>query len=236
MMIKKLLAMLFGMGSAGVSVPVALEPASLDEMLTYECAKHIVDLTPIQFQNGPIFYREGVLMSSVNTARGDKLLIVNAGSGTFAVPLYGSGVSRVTFSIPMQGQLKALFISYSHDRESRLFEFSQDHAPAGKDHGDFKVSHARRATELLPHFEFALFETLETLVARVTAKKVQHHEMALPNVAMCDHISRRSPALARTLRYDLGLIASVLQSEMPAANPTPGRMPASLALIELLGK
>jgi hypothetical protein len=224
-----MMAWLFG-STAVVSTPVPPQPASVEELLSYECAKQIVDLIPIQFQSGPVFYREGVLVSSINTARGEKLLIVNSGSGTFAVPLFGLGVNRVQFRIPDGGADTPIFLSYIHggSRDSRLFEFSKQRPPPGKQEADYQSTPARRAEDLLPHFEFAVFETLEHMLTNITEKKIVRHDLGLVRTNACDHIRRRSPALARTIRYDLEVIAAVIQGPITPQQRAM-RVPASVA-------
>lgn len=230
-MISKILAFLFG----GVvsTTPATHTPASIDELLTYECARQIVDLIPLQNQSGPVFFREGVLISSVSTVRGEKLLIVNSGSGTYAVPLFGLGVNRLRLKLPGVGDEKILYASYTHggSRDSRLFEFSVGRAPAGKDEMDYQDSPVRRAEDLLGHFEFNVFETIEHILTQITAKKIPRHELGLVKVNACDHIGRRSPALARTIRYDLDMVAAVLNGGTRS-----NRMPASVTSAQLLGK
>lgn len=234
-LLKMVLALLFT--GKVVTVPEAIQPASIDELMTFECARQVVELIPENSQTGPVFLRDGVLISSTDTSRGEKLLMVNAGSGTFAVPLFGLGVSRLHFKLPAINEERSYFISYSHGGggNSRLYELTVGRPPGSKDETDFELSRVRRAPDLLPHFEFALYETIERIVTHITDKKIPRHELGLLRPNVCDHISRRAPALARIIRYDLDMIATVIQGPMTPQQKASVRAPASVAS-SLLGK
>ena len=189
-----------------------------------------------------MFHRDGLVFTSINASNGDKLLIVNAGSGTFSIPLTGIGVNRVRFTIPanIQADFNSYYIAYLHggSRNSRFYEFSAGKAPAGKDEIDYQTATPRRADTLLPYLEYAIFETIENTLTMITDKKIERHELGILKAETCDHISRKSPSLARNMRYDLDVIAKIIKG--PQFKPRPiisvarvtsgsgGRMPASL--------
>jgi len=224
--------MIFG-GTVASTAPAISPPVQLDEILTFECAKHVIELIPEKRQQGPVFHRDGLVFTSINLANGEKIMIVNAGSGTFSVPLHGVGVNRVRFTIPanIQADMNSYYLGYLHggSQNSRYYEFSAGKAPAGKDEIDFTNAVPRRAPDLMPHLEYAIFETIENTVKMVTGKKLDRHEIGILKAESCDHISRHSPTLARNMRYGLDVIGAILKA--PAVKSvSSGRMPASLAL------
>src|SRR4051812_1702968 len=89
---------------------------AIDEILSYECARSITSLIGSDEQIGPVFSRGQLVFTSVEAQDSSKLLIVNAGSGNFVVPLESSGVNRIRFEVPtaQRGQLKVFFLSYMH--------------------------------------------------------------------------------------------------------------------------
>lgn len=229
-LIEKILAIVFG-GSAAVTAPLLTPPVALDEILTFECAKHVVELIPEKRQTGPVFHRDGLVFTSINSASGEKILIVNAGSGTFSIPLHGIGVNRVRFSIPatLQAHMTSYYLAYLHggSQSSRYYEFSSGKAPAGKDDIDYTTVHPRRAEPLLPHLEYAIYETIENTLNMITRKKLDRHELGLLKAESCDHISRKSPTLARNIRYDLDVISAILKGPAVRMVSGGGRLPAS---------
>lgn len=219
-------------------------PVSLDEILTFECAKHVINIVPEQRQLGPVFHREGLTFTSINAINGEKILIVNAGSGTFSIPLVAAGVNRVRFTLPsrIQADMVSYYISYLHggSRNSRFFEFSAGKAPTGKDEIDYTSVIPRRANNLLAHFEYAIFETIENTLTMITDHRIDRAEVGVLKAESCDHISRNSPTLAKNMRYDLDVIAALIKPPPPrplkpsisiAKNSAPvgGRGPASVA-------
>lgn len=238
-LIKKILAMIFG-GSvaAGPGPMIITPPVALDEILSYECAKHVTDLIPEKRQKGPVFHRDGLVFTSIFAAGGEKILIVNAGSGTFSVPLHGMGVNRLRFRLPanVQGDMTTYYLGYLHGAgtNARFYEFSSGRAPAGKDDLDFTVVTPKRAINLLPHMEYAVFETIEHTLSMVTGKRIERHELGMLKPDVCDHIARKSPGLARTMRYNLDLISAIIKGPKVQSLAGGGRMPASAEFLRAL--
>ena len=243
MLVNKILALIFG-GVVVTTTPIEMPAVGLDEILTFECAKHVIGLIPVDYQQGPVFHRDGLVFTSINAANGDKILIVNAGSGTFSIPLAGTGVNRLSFTIParIQGDMNTYYLAYLHggSRNSRFYEFSSGKAPPGKDEIDFQTTNPKRAGTLLPYLEYAIFETIESTLTLLTDKKIERHQLGIIRPESCDHISRQSPALARNIRYDLTVIAAIVKGPKPqpkfnvaARASGSGRMPASIAASKL---
>ena len=168
---------------------------------------------------------------------------MNAGAGTFSVPLEGIGVNRVRFAIPSgdSGEPRAFYISYVHgdNHRSRFTEFSSVRAPLGKDDLDYRQVAIHRSEFLLPHLEYATFETAENTMRALTDKRISRFDVGPINLDSCDHLSRNSPALGRILRYDLEAIQNIVRGprmhivakdQRPADAAASGRGPASVVV------
>ncbi len=231
----KLLSLLFG-GSLATTTPApSYAPASVDELLTYECAKSVADVVGNGPQIGPVFHQGGLVFTSISNAKGEKMLIVDAGVGIFSIALQMTGVSRIRFSIPISknGQSRNFYLGYIHgDRyRSRMIEFSADRAPDGRDDIDYHPAPIRRAGNLLAHLEYAIFQTTQNTLGAVADKRVTRQDLNVIKTESCDHIARRSPALARNLQYDFSLITREIMGPKRLAS---GRMPASVPKLKTL--
>jgi hypothetical protein len=153
------------------------------------------------------------------------VLIATAGAGTFAVPLDHSGVNRLRFSLPSDTS-QVYYMSYLHDRllRSRVFEFSVTKAPIGKEDLDYAPVQAVRAPYLLPHLEYAIWETSETFVNAITDGTASRTQLSA-HKSECAHLSRRAPQLASGLRRNLDELEMMAQ---PLGRMTSRRMPASV--------
>lgn len=232
----KLVTLIFG----GVTVTSPLPsypPPTLDEILTYECAKAVADVVGNGPQIGPIFSQEGLVFTSVANARGEKVLIMDAGVGVFSVPLSGVGLSRVRFTIPVDNKNthRTFYLGYIHgDRyRSRTTEFSIDRAPIGRDELDYSDVPIRRAESLLAHLEYAIFQTTQNTLSAVSEKRVTRQDLNVVNTESCDHMARRSPALSRNLQFDFALITREIMGPKKVASEG-GRMPASAQKLKVL--
>lgn len=198
-------------------------PATLDEMLTFECAREVANAAPVEKSLGPVFFREGLAFTSISSSDASDMLLINAGAGQYSVKLPSHGVNRIRFEIPALGRLKpkSYFMSFvaGGRQNSRLFELSAERVPPGRDELDFQLLHPKRSTHLLSHFEFSVFETADQLAGALAAKRFSSRDYAIPNIRACDHIARRSPGLARTLRHHLEIIVATAGSRLPASVP-----------------
>ncbi len=228
-------AMLVGQQQAAMP-EMYLQP-SLDELLSYECAKSVSTMVTGPDQTGPIF-SDGILtLTSIEAADGSHLLIVNAGAGTYALPLEREGVNRLRFYVPthLPGGPKAFFISYMHgsgiNMRSRVFELSMHRPPPGKDELDYTSVSVSRADKMLEHFDYAIYETAGNMLTALTEGRVTRQQIWRQKAENCEHISRNSPALARTLRRDLDVVEMIVmgpKKEPKTGAVSLGRMPASV--------
>jgi hypothetical protein len=127
--------------------------ASLDEMLSFECAKSVGGMLYPADQNGPMFFDGGLAFTSVDTATSHPILVISSGSGIYSAPLEGAGVNRVRFTIPagVSGTDKTYYLSYLHGHQarSRVFEFTTGRPPLGKDELDYVHVPLKRNEPLL---------------------------------------------------------------------------------------
>lgn len=227
----KILSLIFGSALAPTAPAPIYAPPNLDELLTYECAQSVADVVGNGPQIGPLFARKGLVFTSISNTRGEKMLMVNAGSGIFAINLNAVGVNRIRFTVPVGGENRKFFLGYIHgDRyRSRITEFSADRAPMGRDDIDYQSVSIRRADNLLPHLEYAIFQTTQATLSAIADKRVTRQDLNVIKTRSCDHIARRSPALARNLQFDFALITrEILGPERVASG---ARMPASTGKI-----
>lgn len=230
----KIVTLIFGSTVATTPPTPVYAPPVLDELLTYECAKSVADVVGNGPQIGPVFSREDLVFTSISGARGEKLLMVDAGSGIFAINLNAVGVNRIRFTIPVGGEKRNFFLGYIHgDRyRSRMTEFSSGRAPMGRDDIDYQSVSIRRAENLLPHLEYAIFQTTQATLSAIAEKRVTRQDLNVIETRSCDHISRRSPALARNLRFDFALITREILG--PNRLASGARMPASTGKLKIL--
>ncbi len=233
----KIVSFIFG-GAVATTAPT-IAPPSLDELLTYECAKSVADVVGNGPQIGPVFAHGGLAFTSIANARGEKMLIVDAGVGVFSVPLNPAGVNRLRFSIPIngKGESRSFYLGYIHgDRyRSRMIEFSADRAPDGRDDIDYQAVPVRRAENMLPHLEYAIFLTTQATLSAVADKRVTRQDLNVINTESCDHMARRSPALARNLQYDFARITlEIMGPKKLASSTSSGRSPASTGKLKTL--
>lgn len=203
---------------------------NLDELLTYECARHMATFVDSIKRVGPVFSEGLLVFTSIEAQNRSRVLIVNAGSGIYAVPLSHIGINRIRFDLPTLDSTgtKSFFLSYLHDGSghSRYFEFSMLRPPQGRDELDYSFMQPQRAQYMLPNLEYAIYETSENAVAAATDKKLDTNKIYVtrPN---CEHISRKSPALARNIKRNLDML-NILTSRPAFVN----RMPANIGSIK----
>ena len=217
-------------GGVGAPADVSkklLAPASVDELLTYECARSVAARTEVAEQIGPLFSDQNLVFTSVEGQDGNRILVLNAGGGTFTTPLEGQGVNRLRFALPVLagGEPKVFYLSYLHGGQvrSRYFEYSEDTPPTGRDETDFVWVTPIRAENLLPHLDYAIFRTAEATVDALSEGTMARDRILRPHVENCEHISRRLPSLARHLKINLDRLDQVW------AGPVRVRLPASLS-------
>lgn len=212
-------------------VPEAPRPA-LDELLSYACARSVATMVDVDRQTGPVFSDGVLVFTSIEAGDGSKVLIVSAGGGTYAVPLAHSGTNRIRFEIPTQAysRNKRFFLNYVHDSayRSRFFEFSMDRAPSGHEELDYRWVQPQRADYMLANLDYAIYETSENELNALTEGRISRVEFN-KRKADCDHISRRTPTLARTLRRNLDVLEMIVIGPQPKTVQASTRLPASVS-------
>ena len=214
-------------------------PASLDELLSYECARSVSTMVRLGAQVGPVFSDGLITLASTEANDGSIILILNAGAGTFVLPLEHEGVNRLRFYLPthLAGPARPFYISYMHsqrDYPARLFELSMDRAPNGKDDLDFTAISVSRADKMLEHYDYAIFATIGNMLNALIEGRVNRSQFERQKPENCEHISRSSPALARTIRRNLDVVEMIVMGPKPAKKredvtlSNSGRMPASV--------
>lgn len=227
---QKLLALIFGSSLTAVQQPV-YPPATLEELLTYDCAKVVAEIVGNGPQIGPVFHQQGLVFTSLSNARGQKMLIADAGAGLFTIPLNDVGVNRMRLTLPTAalGAPKTFYLTYIHgDRyRSRVTEFAVERAPAGHEDLDYQLAHVFRDKTVVAHLEYAIFQTTQAAVLAISRKTVARQDLTVVREDACAHIARSSPALARNMEADLELIRREIigPKKIAAGN---GRMPASV--------
>jgi hypothetical protein len=210
--------------------PAQENTVDLEEILSYECARSVATMVERGQQLGPVFSDGGLVFTSTETQKGGRVLILNAGAGTYAVNLSSAGVNRIRFEIPTQDSNtpKAFYLSYMHDGvfRSRYFDFGEVKPPAGRDELDYAYTNAQRAEYMLPHLEYAIYQTSENALNSLAEGGLQRYQMSRRKVENCDHISRKTPELARNLLHNLDVLELIVMG--PAVQKSDLRMPASV--------
>ncbi|HMN69229.1 MAG TPA: hypothetical protein PKC28_11870 [Bdellovibrionales bacterium] len=213
MLWQKLLQVFLGGALTGGSfavVPPSFTPNRLptvDEILSYECGQTVASILELYDQVGPTFFGRGLVFASIENTQGSPLLMVSGGAGLYSVPLSAVGVNRLRFLLPTNRALvpRAFYLSYMHGgpSRSRVFELSDGRAPHGKDDLDFIEVLPARAEALLPHWDYAIFQTAENTIAALTGKKLAGEQIQHRSKEGCEHLDRRSPSLAKSLTHSL---------------------------------
>jgi hypothetical protein len=218
--------------------PEPVAQPSLDELLSYECARSISTMVRPSAQVGPVFSDGLITLTSIEARDLSIILILNAGAGTYAVTLEHEGVNRLRFYLPthLAGGARPFFISYmpaDHGYPARVLELSMDRPPNGKDDLDYTAVAISRADKMLEHYDYAIFATVGNMLNALTEGRVTRNEFERQKPENCEHISRTAPALARTIRRELDVVEMIVMGPTPAkknsdvALSTTGRMPAS---------
>lgn len=225
---------LIAASSIAGSTTQSVTPVKSDEILTYECARTVSTMVETSQQTGPVFSEGLLVFTSIETQGGGKVLIISAGGGTYAIELKHEGVNRLRFELASQESFKPkkFFLTYVHDRifRSRYFDFSMNRPPLGRDDLDYDLVQARRAEYMLPHLEYAIYETSENALLAITEGRVKRDQMNRHKAENCEHISRKTPGLARNLRHNLDVLELIVMGPPAPKSRIQGtsRMPASV--------
>lgn len=215
--------------SQATSMPV-VKPAkvTVEEVLSYDCAKNIAGVLSPADQVGPIFTSGTLVFASLEAQDSSKLLMVNAGQGNFVIRLESDGVNRIRFEIPVAGKNKGrmFFLTYLHGgaMRSRYFDYAEGRPPVGKDELEYAYVVAKRADHLQAHLNYALHETAEATLAAITDGRVDRSRILKREVEGCESIDRQSPGIARHLKYNLDQLDLIVSGPEGSGS----RMPASI--------
>jgi|GEM_PF-3653195 len=243
-----ILQVIFGLGVTVTSKPALPDPmqtqASMEELLSYECAKSVSTMLLPEDQIGPVFSVNELVFTSIEANDNSRLLIVSAGVGTYSIPLERAGVNRLRFSIPVHGsaQPKNFYLGFLHDSvtRSRFFDFSVNRPPMGKEETDYAFVVPHRADGLLPNLEYKVHETAEGMLASLTEGRLARAQITRQKAENCEHIVRKTPALGRNLMRNLDVVERIVLG--PRSKPaktiaatamvaTSSRAPASLGAV-----
>lgn len=228
----KLLSLFFsGTVVMAHTVPLVLQPKpQMEELLSYDCAHSVASLYTGDQPTGPLFTREGLVFTSLVSTDQKRLLVLSTGSGTYKVTLPSIGINRIRFLLPGLGSSIAqpYFLSYMHDEvfRSRVFEFGYQRPPSGHDELEYHLVEAQRAEYLLPHLEYAIFETAENVVTALAQGRISRSQIQLASATKCEHLSRHSPSLQASIRHNIDALDMMVVGPRKSAN----RAPASLGL------
>jgi hypothetical protein len=199
------------------------------ELSTYECARSLGAMLVADDQTGPVFYRNDIAFTSINASNGSRILIVANAMGLFEFSLPSSGINRLRFELPVnerQTQIYYLgFMPGGGTAQSRIFEFSAGDPPFGKLDEHFKPSHGTRASRLVQHFNFAIFETADTMVNALIDGKLERHSVRRDYIQRCDHLAN---VLKQVNRIEMLVLGPKIDAPGVKSSPTSSRQPASL--------
>jgi hypothetical protein len=233
--------MIFGTSLIVAQLPDPMHTqASMDELLSYECAKSVATMLYPEDQAGPVFSVSDLVFTSIEASDNSRMLIVSAGDGLYSIPLERDGVNRLRFSIPAHGAVKPkeFYLGFLHDSvtRSRFFDFSADRPPLGKEEIDYAYVVPRRADQLLPNLEYNIHETAEGMLLSLTEGRLERSQIISQKAHNCEHITRKAPALGRNLKRNLDVVEKIVigpkskpARAIAARAAVPSRAPASLA-------
>lgn len=187
---------------------------SMEELLSYECAKSVATMLYPPEQPGPVYSADGLVFTSIEATDHSQLLIVSAGRGTFAIRLNQGGLNRIRFKIPIHNSSEPteFYLGFLHDpvTRSRVFDFAAQRPPLGKKDSDYKSVAPYRAEGLLPNLEYKIHETAESMLASLTEGRIERAQVVRQKADNCEHITRKSPALGRSLKRNLDVVEKIV--------------------------
>jgi hypothetical protein len=165
--------------------------------LRYNCGQELA-----QIAEGPLFFHDGILFTSVISDNGHPLLILQTDAGVYAAELGVGSINRVELKLPLLAGSDAVtkvYVSYYHDGRAlrRTFEFSIVVAPFGKDASDFKPTRVSSAPYLKPHLDYLLLEHADKLALEMKGR------VRPEAVRECSKLADRTPSFLRMSLYRL---------------------------------
>ncbi|MGE3759516.1 MAG: hypothetical protein AB7H97_17255 [Pseudobdellovibrionaceae bacterium] len=216
-------------------IPTPLVQPTLDELLSYECARSVSTMVRFESQVGPVFSDGLITLASTEARDGSNVLILNAGAGNYAVALGHDGVHRMRFQLPthLKGETHWFFVSFipaTHNYAPRVLELAMDRPPAGRDELDYTPVTLTRADKMIEHYEYAIFSTVGNLLNALTEGKVPRSQFEKQKPGNCNRVSSAIPSIARNIRRDLDVVEMIVMGPepKPRVSSASGRMPASV--------
>lgn len=213
-------------------IPQPLVQPSLDELLSYECARGVSTMVHLEAQVGPIFSDGLITLASTEARDGSNVLILNAGAGNYAVALHHDGVNRIRFHLPThrKGETHPYYVAFIPGVRTfspRLMELSMDRPPRGKDELDYAPVALFRADKLIEHYEYAILATAGNLLSALSEGRVARSQLEKRRPINCDRVASAAPSIARNIRRELDVVEMIVKGPQPK-RLSGGRMPASL--------
>lgn len=217
-------------------IPQPIVQPTLDELLSYECARSVSTMVRLSSQTGPIFSDGLITMAYTEARDGSTLLILNAGAGNYAVALDHEGVNRIRFNLPthVKAEIHPFYISFipgGRNYPPRLLDLSMDRPPAGKDELDYAPITVTRADKLIEHYEYAIFATVGNMLNALTEGRVARSQFERPKPGNCDRVSSAIPSIARNIKRELDVVEMIVmgpEPKRPEVLSGGSRMPASV--------
>jgi hypothetical protein len=213
--------------------PAQVARNSAESIQTYHCAWAVASVFSSEVQPGPVFARQQLAFTSVDSQGDRPILMVSQGGPWYGFALNKFGTSRIRFSLPGAAPNQTYFISYLHDSRirSRVFEFSYGRPPNAFHETDFQLVFPFSSERILPQVRFSIMETAQEVLNLVTEGKVGRAELKVSGLAACKMSGEKVLQMTSGLRHKLDVLEMVaavpIKSKTGAALGS--RMPASIA-------
>lgn len=196
----------------------------------YQCGRQIAGVLAPTDQRGPLFAAGSLVFTSIEARDTSKLLVVNAGAGSWVVRLTGQGVNRVRFTIPATevGAPRTFYLSYWHGSGttlgSRFFEYSEGIPPLGHDELSYLNLTAQPAPGLVPHLQYAIYETVGATIKLLMDGQLNRTQLQVSESHQnCQLATRDSPKLSYHLQRNIDLLEMMVRGPATAGAQEPAR-------------
>ncbi len=202
--------------------------ATAAETQSYNCGRHVAALVGGESQPGPLFSDGHLIFTSLEAQDMSHILIVNAGSGNFVLPLNGSGLNKIRFVLPgTDGQPShTYFLSFVPGgvAQSRYFEYSEERPPLGHDQSDYGLTAAKRAENLEAHLNYAIQKTAQALVYALGEGRLTRQSITPQSLDECKPLANQTA----NLKHEIDFLEFLALGKKPQAMATNSRLPASV--------
>jgi hypothetical protein len=220
-------ALALGIGVGGTALP----RANADPRL-YSCARKIANLAPTSKLQGPLFARGELIFTSLERPNGTKMLLLSNGQANYSVPLESAGINRIRFQIRGEGSLLSqIFLSYLHGGKtmpSRVFEFSKDQLPPGRQELDYLYVRAKVENNLAPQIVYAVEQTAQSLFDAIKDGRMDAASLFPVQPTGCAAVAEPQSAIQENLNYLLDQLDQVSTFAGTKSHGGKSRSPASL--------